>query len=169
MSPASTRSTDFPVTPGAHDTAFGGFNETDAFYARMSSTGQLLYATYLGGTSTDAGSGIALGPGGVAYVVGYTASDAVTEQAPVTSNAYDQVMDGGSDAFVARFTAAGALDYFTFLGGTGGEASFYTGAIAVDAAGSRLRRDRHQQWRTTSCRPTDSTPRWATCRPVASS
>ena len=45
-------------------------------------------------------------------------------------------MDGGSDAFVARYTAAGALDYFTFLGGNGGEASFYNGAIDVDAAGN---------------------------------
>ncbi len=130
-----TRSADFPVTPGAHDTTFGGPNQSDAFYTRISSTGQLLYSTYVGGIATDAGFGVALGPGGVAYVVGYTASDAVTEQAPVTSNAYDQIMDGGSDAFVARFTAAGVLDYFTYLGGTGGEASFYTGAIAVDQAG----------------------------------
>jgi hypothetical protein len=71
-----TRSADFPVTPGAHDTTFGGFNVSDAFYARLSSTGQLLYATYLGGTATDAASGVALGPGGVAYVFGHTSSDA---------------------------------------------------------------------------------------------
>ncbi|AMY12425.1 hypothetical protein LuPra_05700 [Luteitalea pratensis] len=102
----------------------------------MSSTGALLYATYLGGLDTDVGSGIALGSGGSAYIFGYTSSDAVTEQSPVTANAYDQVMTGGSDAFVARYTAAGALDYFTFLGGNGGEASFYNGGIDVDAAGN---------------------------------
>ena len=38
---------------------------SDAYYARVSSTGALLYATYLGGTGTDVGSGIALGPGGI--------------------------------------------------------------------------------------------------------
>lgn len=70
------------------------------------------------------------------YIFGHTSSDAVTEQSPVTSNAYDQVMDGGSDAFVARFTPAGVLDYFTFIGGNGGEAGFYNGAIDVDAAGN---------------------------------
>jgi uncharacterized repeat protein (TIGR01451 family) len=131
----STRSSDFPVTPGAFDPAWGGNLVPDAFFARISSTGQLLYATYLGGTDADVALSIALGPGDVAYIYGNTSSDAVTEQAPVTSNAYDQVMDGESDAFVARFTAAGALDYFTFIGGSGGEAASYNGAIAVDSAG----------------------------------
>ena len=131
----STRSPDFPVTPDAHDPTFGANNQSDAYYARVSSTGALLYATYLGGTGTDVGSGIALGPGGVTWISGYTSSDEVTEQSPVTTNAYDQNMTGGSDAYVARYTADGALDYFSFLGGNGGEASFYDGAIAVDAAG----------------------------------
>ena len=56
-----TRSADFPVTPGAQDPTFGGNNTSDAYYARVGSTGALLYATYLGGTGTDVGSGIALG------------------------------------------------------------------------------------------------------------
>ena len=142
----STRSSDFPVTADAHDPTFGGNLVPDAYFAKVSSTGALVYATYLGGISTDVASGIALGPGGVAYIFGHTSSDALTEQSPVTTNAYDQVMDGGSDAFVARYTAAGALDYFTFIGGNGSEATFYDGAIAVDAAGPRLRRDRHRQF-----------------------
>ncbi len=91
----STRSSDFPVTLDAHDPTFGANNQSDAYYARVSSTGALLYATYLGGTGTDVGSGIALGPGGVTWVFGYTSSDEVTEQSPVTANAYDQQHDRG--------------------------------------------------------------------------
>jgi uncharacterized repeat protein (TIGR01451 family) len=131
----STRSADFPVTAGAQDASFGGFNLPDAFFAKVSTDGLLQYATYLGGTGSEVGSGIALGPGGVAYIYGATSSDEVTEQSPVTGNAYDQTIGGGSDAFVARYTAAGALDYFTFIGGNGGEAVFFSGGIAVDAAG----------------------------------
>ena len=131
----STRSADFPVTAGAHDTGYGANNNPDAFFARVSSSGQLEYATYLGGTHSDVGAGIALGPGNVAYIYGYTSSDEINEEAPVTGNAYDPVLSGGSDAFVARFTPAGVLDYFTFIGGNGGEAVFFSGGIAVDAAG----------------------------------
>ncbi len=100
----------------------------------------LSYSTYLGGTGLDYAEGIAVDLTGRAYLVGYTNS----ADFPV-SNAAQPGGGGGTcgngldiypcpDVFVARLNAAGtALDYATYLGGSGED--FGTG-IAVDAAGN---------------------------------
>ena len=52
---------------------------------------------------------------------------------PATPGAYDETYNGGQDAFVARLSADGsALDYATFLGGSGNE---YPRGVALGAAG----------------------------------
>src|SRR5439155_13705957 len=64
-------SSDFPTTPGAYQTTYGG--ATDAFVTKLNSTGSaLVYSTYLGGTSSDFGSAIAVDAIGDAYVTGGT-------------------------------------------------------------------------------------------------
>jgi len=97
----------------------------------------LSYSTYLGGSTEDAGTAIAVDAADSIYVVGFTA-DAdfpVTTGAFQTTNAVDN-----SVAFVAKLNAAGsALVYATYLGGTAsnshvsGDDAF---GIAVDGAGS---------------------------------
>src|SRR5271170_3375533 len=76
----------------------------------------LSYATYLGGSTEDAGTAIAADATGNIYVIGFTA-DAdfpVTEGSFQTTNAMDTEV-----AFVAKLNAAGsALVYSTYLGGT---------------------------------------------------
>lgn len=119
----STYSDDFPTTPGAYDGTFngGGTYGTDVFAARLSPNGSTLrYGTYLGGTDDDEAYDVAVGPDGVATVVG----DTLGSGFPTTPGAYDTSYNGGGqfgggDAFAARLTANGrVLRYSTFLGGT---------------------------------------------------
>ncbi|MGI8691836.1 MAG: hypothetical protein ACR2JK_02905 [Geodermatophilaceae bacterium] len=118
----STFSEDFPATPGAYDTTFngGGTYGTDVFVTRLSPNGSTLrYSTYLGGVDDDEAYGVAVGPGGLATVVGYTLGNGF----PTTPGAYDTSYNGGGqfgggDALAVRLSANGrALRYSTFLGG----------------------------------------------------
>ncbi|HEY2990293.1 MAG TPA: CARDB domain-containing protein [Candidatus Binatia bacterium] len=110
----SDAGTDFPTTTGAFDASHNG--GVDAFVARLNSTGTALtYATFLGGSGTDRGNGIAVDSSGAAYVTGETSSS----NFPVTTGAFDTILSG-VDAFVAKLNATGtALAYATFLGGSG--------------------------------------------------
>ena len=66
-----TESFDFPVTPGAYDTTFGG--PGDGFVAKFdSSGGSLEYATFVGGSLFDETRSIAVDATGSAYVAGMT-------------------------------------------------------------------------------------------------
>jgi hypothetical protein len=129
-----TSSKDFPVTSGAMQTRFSG-NE-DAFIAKFSPAGQLVYATYLGGRGTTFGHGIAVDQYGDAYVTGMTNCTSF----PV-KNAFQSQYGGGlGDAFVTRLNPTGsALLYSTYLGGSAEEddngGTLY-GSIAVDPSGN---------------------------------
>ncbi len=107
----------------------------DAFVTKLNAAGNaLVYSTYLGGSGTDRGYGIAVDGFGSAYVTGHTNS----LNFPIA--AAFQVTNGGPgsyDAFVAKLNSAGsALVYSTYLGGNANEFSLDGGAIAVDSAGS---------------------------------
>jgi hypothetical protein len=124
----STSSSDFPTTDGAFDPSYNG--NGDAFVTKLDRSGSLAYATFLGGTATDAGSGIAVDEKGKAsYVTGSTDSGDL----PTTDGAFDRSYNGGGDAFVAGFDRSGsALDYSTYLGGAANDAGL---GIAVDEKG----------------------------------
>ena len=123
-----TFSSDFPATPGAYDETYNG--DQDVFVARLSADGSALdYATFLGGSSRDWHRGLDLDAQGRSHVIGFTTSS----DFPTTPGAYDETYNGGQDAFVARLSADGsALDYATFLGGSGNE---YPRGVALGAAG----------------------------------
>ena len=108
----NTTSTDFPNSPGAFDPAFNG--DSDAYVLCLGSEGStLVYATFLGGSSSDEGRDIAIDIDGQAYVAGWTSST----NFPTTLGAYDTSFNGGTDGFVTRLNPAGsALSYSTFLG-----------------------------------------------------
>src|SRR5207248_5488768 len=90
----ATNSSNFPTTPGAVQTTLRG--SSGAFVAKLNASGTaLLYATYLGGSSDDAGYGIAVDTTGNAYVTGLTTSN----NFPTTPRAMQPVYGGSVDAF----------------------------------------------------------------------
>jgi hypothetical protein len=125
----STRSADFPTTPGAFDTTHEG--EFEAFVAKLDpSGGALVYSTFLGGAGNDLGFSIAVDDAGAAYVAGGTRS----ADFPTSSGAFDTSHNGGNDAYVAKLDpSGGALLYGTFLGGGADDDGF--GGLAIDGSG----------------------------------
>ena len=122
-----TDSTDFP-TAGPIQVVNRGLS--DAFVTKLNAAGNdLFYSTYLGGSSSDFGFGIAVDDSGNAYVTGQTDSTDFPTALPIQS------ANGAlSDAFVAKLNAAGnVLRYSTYLGGNGNDCGF---RIAVDASGN---------------------------------
>jgi hypothetical protein len=127
-------STDFPVTAGAYQMVYNGCGRpnvcSNAFVTKLNPAGSaLVYSTYLGGSETDGGAGIAIDSMGNAYVIGSTTSI----NFPVTSGAFQTTLGSSSgNAFVTEIDPAGsALLFSTYLGGSGGSGG---SDIAVDDA-----------------------------------
>ena len=121
-----TSSSDFPVVSAYQDTYGGGI---DVFVTKLTGTG-LEFSTFLGGSDSEEGRGIAVDGFGNIYVTGVTFSS----DFPVVSAYQDTFGGGDRDAFVAKLNAAGTgLEFSTFLGGSGDE---YANDIAVDVAGN---------------------------------
>jgi aldose sugar dehydrogenase len=114
-----TSSNNFPLLNPAQ-LAFGG--SFDAFVAKISSAGGKVYASYLGGSGDDRGTGIAVNSSGSAYVTGFTSSTNFPTVTPLQiANA------GGFDLFVAKLNPAGsAFTYSTYLGGSANESNATT-------------------------------------------
>ncbi len=93
----STVSQDFPIAAAAFQATYGGGND-DAFVTKMNPTGSaLLYSSYLGGTQTDNGNGIAVDTSGSAYVAGQTCSTNFPVSNPVQAGP-----GGNCDAFISK-------------------------------------------------------------------
>jgi hypothetical protein len=110
----------------------------DAFVASLNSTGTALnYSTYLGGSGTEAGLGIAVDTTANAYVTGYTTStDFPTAAATQAAFGGGNSSSFDTDAFVSELNLNGtslSLPFSTYLGGKGDE-DFVTGALAVDGS-----------------------------------
>jgi hypothetical protein len=134
-----TNSTNFPLTttPGltAYQTNYGGAG--DAFVSQINSAGTAIaYSTYVGGSGSDIGTGIAL-LNSDAYVTGYTTSADFPVTAPAGSGPavpFQQTYGGSTDAFVLELNNRGnTLIYSTYLGGNGAD---FGQAIAVDSTGT---------------------------------
>ena len=123
-----TNSANFPVTPGAFETTYGG--ASDAFVAKINATGNaLVYSTYLGGSGFDQANGIAVDTSGNAYVAGYTSS---VNFASV--NGVQTAFNGLYDAFISTLNTAGnGATFSTYYGGTGSDSA---NAIALDPNGN---------------------------------
>ncbi|HEX5966481.1 MAG TPA: SBBP repeat-containing protein, partial [Pyrinomonadaceae bacterium] len=124
-----TRSPDFP-TANAFQPLIGDAFGGDAFVTKLTTTGSVVYSTFLGGDSLDSSRGIAVNSSGEAIVAGNTTSS----NFPTVNPIQGFNSEGNTDAFVAKFNSQGsALVYSTYLGGEWDE---FSRGIAVDAAGN---------------------------------
>ncbi len=98
-----------------------------AFVTKLNTIGSvLLYSTYLGGSASDIGNGIAVDAVGNATVVGKTSSADFPMMNPIQANP--------TGAFVSKLNGAGsAFVYSTFLGGSTGTSA---NAVALDTSGN---------------------------------
>lgn len=131
----TTTSTDFPTTANCYAPSNAG--GSDAFVARLdpslSGAAQLLYGSYLGGTSNDVALSAEMDGAGRVTLGGSTDSSDL----PTTAGAFDTSLGGSIDTFVARIDLGsnGTADllYSTYFGGTFDEAA---NSVALDPAGT---------------------------------
>ncbi|HEX3747704.1 MAG TPA: SBBP repeat-containing protein [Bryobacteraceae bacterium] len=122
-----TSSTNFPLVNAVQPQLQGS---TDAFVAKLNSSGGVLFSTYMGGSGVDVGNAIALDPSGAIYVAGYTYSD----DFPVLTGAVQTALSGACDAFLFKLSPMGdALLYATYLGGTAADTA---SGLAIDSGGN---------------------------------
>ena len=140
--------TDFPTTPGAFQTTGTApctsfcppqLSPQEAFVTEINPQGSaLVFSTYLGGSYSNTGTGIALDNAANVYVTGYTDSN----DFPVTLGAWQPVFLGSTsggcmscatyNSFVTKLNPSGnGLVYSTFLGGIGDTQAH---GVAVDSA-----------------------------------
>lgn len=110
-----TSSNDFPLSVGAWQSTFGG--ALDCFLAKFDSTGNRVWSTYMGGMNSEDAHAIKYDSFGNVIIAG----DTYSTDFPVSASAYQNLLMGGGDAFVAKFNSAGNNVWATYLGGTGNE------------------------------------------------
>jgi hypothetical protein len=126
-----TFSSGFPGTSGSKlQAAYGGSG--DAYVTKINAAGTaIVYSTYLGGSSSEQGRGIAVDAAGNAYLTGATGS---TNFPGASISSIQSVFGGQLDGFVTKINAAGsAIVYSTYLGGS---AIDQGNGIAVDRNGN---------------------------------
>jgi len=122
----ATSSSNFPLV-AAVDPTLGG--SKTAFVLKLNAVGNtLLFSTYLGGSTYDMGTAIAVDASARAYITGDTQSADFP-----TIGAFQGAIGGGFDAFVTKLNSNGTYVYSTFLGGVANE---HAGGIAVDSSGA---------------------------------
>jgi len=119
----STRSQDFPTTPGCFQPENGGPNKTggeaaDGFITKLNGNfSSILYSSFLGGNNSDGLNAIAQDPTGGIIVVGSTGS----ENFPTTPGCIDADYAGaGADMTITKLNQNGsALVYSTYYNSLG--------------------------------------------------
>lgn len=126
----TTSSPNMTVTPDAIDAQCDGFS--DAFLCKLSASGALLYATFLGGGAAEEGLAVALAADGRIFVGGHSNSQQ-PNPFPTTLGSFQPAFAGGGyDGFLAVLMPGGTLAYGSYIGGTGDDRLFL---VAIDASG----------------------------------
>ena len=127
-----TASTDFPVSSTTFQSTLGGTGAQNAFLLELNPSGsKAIYSSYLGGSGTEFGLGIALDGSGNVYLTGQTSST----NFPLTGET-QAVLGGPTDAYVSVLNPSSNLLVFSsYLGGSGDEDQL-GGSIAVSPNGN---------------------------------
>ena len=96
---------------------------------------EITYFSYIGGSSNDYPTGVAISPAGLIAVTGVTYSSAF----PTTTYAFQSTLGGNADAFVLEFNpllgGTDALLFSSFFGGTGFDRA---SAVAFDPTNANI-------------------------------
>jgi len=98
---------------------------SDAFVAKLNSSGIRLWNTFLGAAGDDYGKNITVDSSGNIYVTGYSNATWGTSPSPINAHA------GDYDAFVAKLDSSGVQLWNTFLGAAGDDLGL---GIALDSS-----------------------------------
>jgi len=128
----STSSTNFPTTPGAHDTTYNG--GTDIVVCRLSADGtDMIGSTFIGGTAGDGQNAASVNYGdayrGEIILDGngkvLIASCSSSGDFPTTSGAYQSAIAGAQDAVFCRLNGTlTSLEVSTFIGSSGNDMGY---------------------------------------------
>jgi hypothetical protein len=125
-------SEDWPVSGNAYQPrrkAIGRYVR-NVVVTKFDASGNIVYSTFIGGTTNDYGRAIVVDAAGRAYITGTTNSP----DFPVTGNAFQTTFAGSQSTYLAVLSPDGsALNYATFYGGSGGSSG---SALALEAAGT---------------------------------
>ena len=121
----TTQSPDFPTTNGSMQPATSAAGQ--AFAAKLSPNGAVVYATYIGGSAVTTGSAIAVDSSGHAFITGLVGSNGAFPTSPGGVTGATSPFNG--EAYVIELNAAGSAApvAVTGFGGT---------AITVDPQGN---------------------------------
>ena len=123
----NTNSSDLPTVSPFQSQLRGSY---DGFIAKFDAKGQVVYASYLGGSNTDFPFRVAVDAAGSAAVAGFTQSS----DFPILNAVQPNFGGGSQDVFVTKVSPDGStLLYSTYLGGTGDD---YAYAVYSDEAGN---------------------------------
>ncbi|NPE09494.1 MAG: hypothetical protein GNW80_14505 [Asgard group archaeon] len=120
----STASSNFPMKNAYISTFSGGERYGDAFVSKFSTTGELLWSTFIGGSEDDYGDDITIASDGSCYITGTTESNNFPMK-----DSFDDSFNGVIDTFVLQFSKRDALRWSTYLGGDGAD---FASGIVVD-------------------------------------
>ncbi len=108
-----TLSDDFPLKNALQDEILG--DQRDIYVTKLNSTGQIIFSTYLGGSSLEDPFGLTVNTSGNIIISGRTASDDYPTVKGLQNNYAGEV-----DAIISIISPDGqTLEYSTFLGGNG--------------------------------------------------
>jgi len=132
----NTRDKNFPATEGAYQTELMGDGTADAFVAKFTPDGEIVFATLIGGTEREHHTSITVDKQGFIYVAGGTESS----DFPVTEGVYDTSFNGtgawAGDVFLTKINPTGSdVIFSTFIGGEV-EETISGGCIKIDSKGN---------------------------------
>ena len=102
------------ATSGAYQTSING--DTDAFLTKFDTAGNVIWATYFGGSGNDYATSVMLDKDGNIYLTGGTNSMSGIATTGAFQTSYG---GGGADGFLAKFDKNGFPLWGTYFGGAG--------------------------------------------------
>lgn len=107
----------------------------DGFLACFTTSGTLVFGTYIGGSGDDHATAVAVDSSGYSYVVGSTSStDFPVNPGGGYINSFQNTNHGNTDAFAIRLFPDGTLaQWSTYIGGSSTDAA---SAVSLDSSGN---------------------------------